>query len=134
MLLIRCPWCGDRNETEFHYGGQAHVRHPEDPHALDDERWGRYLFVRDNPRGEFAERWSHSAGCRRWFTIRRDTATNDTATNAADSARDESGAGNASETRSDGPGDRGNIGGSGDIGDPGDRGGDIPEARKSVAP
>ena len=24
MLLIRCPWCGPRDETEFHYGGQAH--------------------------------------------------------------------------------------------------------------
>ena len=23
MLLITCPWCGPRDETEFHYGGQA---------------------------------------------------------------------------------------------------------------
>ncbi len=110
MLLIRCPWCGDRNETEFHYGGQAHVHHPEDPHALDDEQWGRYLFVRNNPNGEFAERWSHSAGCRRWFSIRRDTATNGT-------GPDETVAGTS--------GDRGNSG---------QRGEGIPEARKSVAP
>ena len=25
MLLISCPNCGPRDETEFHYGGQAHV-------------------------------------------------------------------------------------------------------------
>jgi sarcosine oxidase, subunit delta len=77
MLLIRCPWCGDRDEAEFHYGGQAHVDYPEQPNDLDDQAWSEYLFMRDNPRGRFAERWSHSAGCRRWFTTIRDTATNE---------------------------------------------------------
>jgi sarcosine oxidase delta subunit len=23
MQLIECPWCGPREEVEFHYGGQA---------------------------------------------------------------------------------------------------------------
>lgn len=77
MLCIHCPWCGERDEVELHYGGQAGVPYPEDPHALDDRAWGEYLFVRDNPCGEFAERWSHTAGCRRWFTLVRDTATNE---------------------------------------------------------
>lgn len=77
MLLIRCPWCGPRNETEFHYGGQAGVPYPADPAGLTDEEWGRYLFVRANPKGAWEERWSHAAGCRRWFTVRRDTATNE---------------------------------------------------------
>lgn len=77
MLLIHCPWCGDRDEAEFHYGGQAHVDYPENPRDLDDRAWAEYLFFRDNPRGVFAERWSHSAGCRRWFTTIRDTATNE---------------------------------------------------------
>ncbi len=31
MLLIPCPNCGPRDETEFHYGGQAHVRLPRKP-------------------------------------------------------------------------------------------------------
>ncbi len=75
MLLVPCPWCGDRDETEFAYGGQAHVPYPEDPDALDDAAWGEYLFVRDNPKGPFAERWVHSAGCRRWFNVVRDTGT-----------------------------------------------------------
>ncbi|MFI0967832.1 sarcosine oxidase subunit alpha family protein [Streptomyces sp. NPDC021080] len=77
MLLIPCPWCGPRDEAEFHYGGQAHVPYPQDPAALSDEEWARYLFFRDNPKGPFAERWSHTAGCRRWFNAVRDTATNE---------------------------------------------------------
>lgn len=77
MLLIPCPWCGPRDETEFHYGGQAHVPYPEDPASLTDEQWARYLFFRDNPKGPFAERWSHAAGCRRWFNAVRDTSTNE---------------------------------------------------------
>ncbi|WP_330350795.1 sarcosine oxidase subunit delta family protein [Streptomyces sp. NBC_00582] len=77
MLLIPCPWCGPRDEAEFHYGGQAHVPYPENPAELSDEEWARYLFFRDNPKGPFAERWSHSAGCRRWFNAVRDTSTNE---------------------------------------------------------
>ena len=75
MILIACPNCGPRDETEYHYGGEAHVAYPADQQALTDEEWGRYLFYRRNPKGLFAERWVHSAGCRRWFNVRRDTAT-----------------------------------------------------------
>jgi heterotetrameric sarcosine oxidase delta subunit len=75
MMLIECPWCGPRNETEFRYGGQAHVPYPADPQTLPDEQWAQFLFFRDNPRGPFAERWCHSASCRRWFNALRDTAT-----------------------------------------------------------
>jgi heterotetrameric sarcosine oxidase delta subunit len=77
VLLIPCPWCGPRNETEFHYGGEAGVAYPADPAALTDSEWGRYLFVRANPKGVWSERWQHAAGCRRWFSVRRDTATNE---------------------------------------------------------
>ncbi|MCH5675208.1 sarcosine oxidase subunit delta family protein [Streptomyces gilvus] len=77
MLLIPCPWCGPRDEAEFHYGGQAHVPYPENPASLTDEEWARYLFFRANPKGPFAERWSHAAGCRRWFNAVRDTSTNE---------------------------------------------------------
>jgi heterotetrameric sarcosine oxidase delta subunit len=77
MLKIRCPWCGPREEIEFGYGGQAHVAYPAEPLDTDDATWGEYLFVRDNPKGPFAERWVHSAGCRRWFTAVRDTVSNE---------------------------------------------------------
>lgn len=75
MMLIECPNCGPRNETEFSYGGQAHVAYPEDPNALSDKEWSRYLFYRGNSKGIFAERWVHSGGCRKWFNALRDTAT-----------------------------------------------------------
>lgn len=75
MQLIACPHCGPREETEFHYGGQAHVAYPSDTTGLSDEEWGRFVFFRDNPKGPFAERWVHAGGCRRWFNAVRDTAT-----------------------------------------------------------
>lgn len=77
MLRISCPWCGVRDETEFDYGGQAHLARPENPDALTDGEWAGFLFMRDNPKGEFAERWVHSAGCRRWFNVKRHTVTHE---------------------------------------------------------
>lgn len=77
MLLISCPNCGSRDETEFHYGGQAHVPYPENPNELNDREWAEFLFYRDNTKGAFAERWLHSTGCRQWFNMLRDTVTYD---------------------------------------------------------
>jgi sarcosine oxidase subunit delta len=77
MLLISCPNCGSRDETEFHYGGQAHVPYPENPNDLNDREWAEFLFYRDNTKGAFAERWLHSTGCRQWFNMLRDTVTYD---------------------------------------------------------
>lgn len=79
MLLIRCPWCGARDETEFRNGGPAHIARPLDPASLGDAAWGEYLFMRDNPKGWFRERWVHSAGCRRWFNALRHTVTHEIA-------------------------------------------------------
>ncbi len=31
MQLIECPWCGSREETEFHYGGEATSCIPKTP-------------------------------------------------------------------------------------------------------
>ena len=76
MLLIACPWCGPRDEVEFRYGGQAHIGYPSDPEAIDDAEWSDFLFMRDNPKGVFRERWRHSSGCRRWFNVERDTTSN----------------------------------------------------------
>ncbi len=75
MLLIDCPWCGPREETEFTYGGEAHIVRPPEPMGVSDEEWAQYLFFRKNPRGSHLEQWCHSAGCRRWFNAQRDTMT-----------------------------------------------------------
>ena len=73
MLLIACPWCGPRDETEFRYGGQSGIAYPADPESLSDAEWADFLFMRDNTKGDFHERWMHAAGCRRWFNVIRST-------------------------------------------------------------
>jgi len=72
MLIITCPTCGDRDETEFVNGGEGHVDRP--PETVSDAAWAEYLFFHDNPRGALRERWLHAFGCRRWFHAVRDTA------------------------------------------------------------
>ncbi|AHJ61821.1 Sarcosine oxidase delta subunit [Granulibacter bethesdensis] len=75
MLLITCPYCGQRPELEFTYGGEAHLVRPADPALLSDEEWTAYLYMRSNPKGEHAERWRHAHGCGRFFNAVRDTRT-----------------------------------------------------------
>ncbi len=75
MLLIPCPWCGVRDESEFSYGGEAHIARPQDPQAPSDAQWADYLFMRKNPRGPHLEQWHHTQGCRRWFNVERDTVS-----------------------------------------------------------
>ena len=77
MLQIQCPYCGLRDESEFSYGGEAHIARPLDPYALTDTQWSDYLFNRKNPKGVHLERWVHTAGCRRWFNAVRNTATHE---------------------------------------------------------
>lgn len=71
MMLIPCPHCGPRPETEFVYGGDASVKRP-DPGA-SDAAWTDYIYVRDNPKGAHRELWLHASGCHAWLTVERDT-------------------------------------------------------------
>jgi len=75
MLSIPCPWCGPRDETEFSYGGEAHIARPVEPYTLTDDQWADYLFMRSNPKGRYDEQWCHTFGCRRWFNVTRDTVS-----------------------------------------------------------
>lgn len=75
MLLIDCPYCGERPEPEFAYGGQAHVARPTHPAEVSDDAWAEYLYLRKNTRGVHAERWRHTRGCGRFFNALRDTRT-----------------------------------------------------------
>ena len=74
-MLIPCPWCGERDVTEFTYGGDANARQPADSAPLDE--WAAYVYLRDNPCGPHDELWQHSAGCRRWIRVRRNTLTHE---------------------------------------------------------
>jgi sarcosine oxidase, subunit delta len=75
MLLIDCPYCGERPEPEFVYGGQGHIARPSDPQACTPQEWSHFLYERDNARGVHAERWRHTHGCGRFFNALRDTTT-----------------------------------------------------------
>ncbi|MGI9394255.1 MAG: sarcosine oxidase subunit delta [Boseongicola sp.] len=76
MMLINCPFCGARNETEFVYGGPVGPDRP-DPTKVSDDEWLDYLLMVPNPTGPVEERWWHARGCGDWFTIWRDTVTHD---------------------------------------------------------
>ncbi len=76
MFHIYCPHCAEyREEEEFHASGQAHIARPKDPDTCTDKEWGEYLFFRKNPRGLHRELWIHTAGCRKFFNIVRNTQT-----------------------------------------------------------
>ena len=75
MLIIDCPWCGQRDESEFSYAGEAHIARPLETEKLSDEEWANYLFMRKNTKGLHREQWLHAAGCRRYFNVLRDTVS-----------------------------------------------------------
>ncbi len=76
MLLIPCPYCGERDEIEFAYAGEAHIVRPTNGAEMNDADWADYLFYRKNTHGVFLEQWSHAAGCRQFFNVARDTKDN----------------------------------------------------------
>ena len=75
MLLVPCPNCGPRNSTDLRYGGESHAR--PDPNTASPAEWRAYLYLRDNPAGWLRENWYCASGSRRWFSIERNTATNE---------------------------------------------------------
>jgi sarcosine oxidase subunit delta len=74
VLLIPCPYCGERAEIEFGYGGQAQLLRPSGA-DVSEPQWAEYLYLRDNAKGVHAERWRHTHGCGRYFNALRDTRT-----------------------------------------------------------
>ena len=75
MIRINCPYCGERDHSEFSYGGDASVVYP----ALDAsaEEWHDAVFMRENIRGMQSETWHHGNGCRMWLIVERDTMTHE---------------------------------------------------------
>ena len=75
MLLIHCPYCGERPELEFSLRRPGAHRTAAAPADLDDQAWTDFLYMRDNTKGVHAERWRHARGCGRFFNALRDTTT-----------------------------------------------------------
>jgi sarcosine oxidase subunit delta len=75
MMLLSCPCCGARDESEFLCAGTTHIARAAA--NASDEEWGRYLFFRGNPKGVHLERWRHVYGCGIWFNLARHTVTHE---------------------------------------------------------
>jgi len=75
MLRIPCPWCGERDETEFRYRGDANRVRPGADAGL--EAFNAYVYERDNPLGWHLEWWLHAGGCRRLLKLRRHTLSHE---------------------------------------------------------
>jgi methylglutamate dehydrogenase subunit B len=72
-MRIPCPFCGDRDASEFAYLGDATLKRP-DPSSPDAEHaFHDYVYLRDNPFGPHCEFWHHVSGCRSWLIVTRDT-------------------------------------------------------------
>ncbi len=84
MMLITCPWCGPRAQSEFAYEDDATARRP----AMDETDTAahfEYAYQREPRRGVQDELWRHTAGCGCFLKVRRDTLTHEiTATGAPD--------------------------------------------------
>ena len=75
MLRIACPFCGERDESEFKYGGDATVKRPDADAGA--EAFYLYVYERTNPKGWHVEWWHHVAGCRQWLKVVRHTVSHE---------------------------------------------------------
>ena len=76
-MRIECPFCGERDLSEFAYLGDA-GRPP--PVPAGDESQARLVdavYLRENPAGAHRELWYHAFGCRSWLEVSRDTRTHE---------------------------------------------------------
>ena len=75
MIRIKCPYCGERDHSEFTYGGDASIQYPN----INDkpEKWTKAIFFRENIRGFQKETWHHLNGCRMWLEVERSTITHE---------------------------------------------------------
>lgn len=74
MQIFSCPFCGERPEIEFHFGGDLGNLRPEGFQAVSDQSWSDYLYFRNNPKGLAREIWLHLP-CGELFAMQRDTTT-----------------------------------------------------------
>jgi heterotetrameric sarcosine oxidase delta subunit len=72
MMLIACPHCGPRAQTEFTYERTIDSVVPPD---ADPAQAMERLFARANPRGLDEELWRHTFGCRAWLVMTRHRVT-----------------------------------------------------------
>ena len=76
MILLTCPNCGDRNVSEYRYGGEYSPR-PAGSTQMSPTAWAEYLYFRNNSMDEQIEWWYHRSGCELWFLAARHRQSNE---------------------------------------------------------
>jgi heterotetrameric sarcosine oxidase delta subunit len=74
MMLINCPHCGPRAQSEFIYERTVDSVAPA---GVSRDEAMQTLFTRGNPRGVDEEIWRHTFGCRAWMVVTRQRVTNE---------------------------------------------------------
>jgi len=75
MLILTCPNCGERNITEFRFGGEIKRNSPNPEDGATDAALMANLYLKENRLGVQKEWWYHRAGCGIWFIAERHTKT-----------------------------------------------------------
>ncbi|HEY4192294.1 MAG TPA: sarcosine oxidase subunit delta [Mesorhizobium sp.] len=83
-MRIACPFCGERENGEFTYLGDATPKRPAIV-AIDDAvdasaeaaAFHDYVYLRDNIAGDMSEYWYHGGGCRSWLIVERNTLSHE---------------------------------------------------------
>jgi len=77
-MIINHPLLGPRDAAEFyHLGAATLIERPDPDHADAAEQFYEYIYVRDNPAGEYRELWYHEQGDRSWLVVTRSTLTHE---------------------------------------------------------
>lgn len=74
MQIFSCPFCGPRDESEFHFAAEAGKHRPEPAGEVGSDAWAAYLYEKSNPKGAAREIWVHLT-CGEFFLMERDTLT-----------------------------------------------------------
>jgi len=76
VQIFPCPFCGERNEREFHFAGEAGKTRPDTTTEISDVAWAAYLYNQKNIKGAVREVWMHLS-CAELFILERDSITMD---------------------------------------------------------
>ena len=76
-MRIQCPFCGERDVSEYSYLGDASFERPDPGAPAAQTTFYEALYLRDNPAGPHQELWYHAAGCRSWLRVTRNTRTHE---------------------------------------------------------
>ena len=74
MQVFTCPFCGPRDEREFHFAGEAGALRPDTTGPVSDADWAEYVYMHRNDKGVAREVWMHLT-CQEMFVMHRDTVS-----------------------------------------------------------